>query len=1517
MSFATISDLNFTGPNGSTWDLAFEVWNASSASNTFRVVSGTRTVGSERQNPINPILAAKLDLQVYDESRTLHDKILNNDAPDIRVTIKQDGTIWHQGLLNKVENGDQVRRDNPRLDLSITDGLQFLRKTRFDEYGRPDLLELLWYLLTDQTRLDIPTRVAIAWNDANANLNNRGRSEALQHDLRRQIDTGTLWDVLLQTLRFYNLQAWQEDGKWYVLHRSYRDSNQGYSWEEKATDGTVTTGTIDPTNSFADTDWFEKQEGRDQYSKVRRPTVKGQGWRGSYDFSALPWVENAGFTKGATEPVRGLRVPKGWHFKNNQPVFDENNNQVEIDAELNGIDGNSTETYVEQILDERYVVTEGEGADSFDFILNGEAVMGTGGSPGTQDFKDVVVGQVTAENASGAQWYLNQQGGWQQSTAYVRQSLKTGNSGTPNPTRSWSLRFNDLKAPLAPGGSLNEVKRWFVRVRLLAEKDPDNDGFTECKTMRWDQAEITNYSQHSAREVETSRTFDLSLGDDTQSESFNIGTDIQNTPSGGVRFWNGSDWRFLHSSSSGLEHATRTIGPIQAELARLRDRYAMTAKQTFRLIGHVKRGNLNLRDTVTYESEDWTPSMTQERILESAKKTVLTQLNNFSLSGVSVNEDTGSSTENDISVVSGLGGTSISKGSAAVQTGGAAGGTTQAVSGSVDVITLDASSGNVTKSLPAAGSSQTAIVVRTDTSSNTAIIQDPNGNNIIWPGNTNTSNIDLEKEESLFFTSDGSQWYVEEGKGLFAVGDVELDTSGPTTRAIRFIGATEDIAWQRNAGSDYALNVRDVTGAADLFTVSDAGALPNTTLDDIDNVSAPSPSNHDLLQYDGTNFVSEPTHKALTDAGVVYNSAGLDGNPKNDTSLLTKTEGDNLYDKVKDHALGSSAHTDSTIGSPGLQAGHLVFTNGSRAWASDQQPSPPSDGDVPVWDGIAGHYKFEAGAVSVLADLNDVSGATQTDGYVLASDGTNYLGENITSVAGDHLQLQDLNQQLHDNLTSVDPDDHHAQDHATRHAQGGADEIDAADLSGASGTSGQVLETDGTVASWSTPSLPDHTLGASEHTDSSIGLPTSEDGHLVFTQGSSWASNQTPSPPSDGDVPQWDGVNNRYKFVSGGVSVLADLSDVSGASQNNGDVLASSGGDYQGEAITSLMSNHVAISDLNSHQHGDLNGVGTDDHHAQNHSTRHVQGGADEVNVDNLAAGSGASAGNFLKYDGSVVTWDDVAVAQHTLGGSEHSDSAIGTPTNQDGHLVYTISSTWGSNQAPAPPSSNEVPQWDGSKYVFTSKVPNADTLDGVEGSNYAQTNLADEEFNGSITSNKGGTNTRWTSGEALGTFAMEWQTLDGGGSQATRFAIKGGSDKPDIQLLNGASGSESAEVVFQNGGELIGLSGITSPSYALHVGGDVAASGAVRDLSDVRRKEGLSPITGALEVTEALTGYTYERTDRDVGRTAGLVAQEVEQVFPEAVSEGDWKNLDLGAMLGLAFQAINELKDQLNEHRS
>lgn len=85
---------------------------------------------------------------------------------------------------------------------------------------------------------------------------------------------------------------------------------------------------------------------------------------------------------------------------------------------------------------------------------------------------------------------------------------------------------------------------------------------------------------------------------------------------------------------------------------------------------------------------------------------------------------------------------------------------------------------------------------------------------------------------------------------------------------------------------------------------------------------------------------------------------------------------------------------------------------------------------------------------------------------------------------------------------------------------------------------------------------------------------------------------------------------------------------------------------------------------------------------------------------------------------------------------------------------------------------------------------------------------------------------------------------------------------------------------------------------------------------SDIRIKEGVAPVTGALEKISGLTGITYRLTrDGAAGRRrAGLIAQEIQAVLPEAVTElqggphGSHLSVDYSSVSCLYVEAIKEL---------
>ncbi|KAI3432501.1 hypothetical protein D9Q98_004050 [Chlorella vulgaris] len=110
-----------------------------------------------------------------------------------------------------------------------------------------------------------------------------------------------------------------------------------------------------------------------------------------------------------------------------------------------------------------------------------------------------------------------------------------------------------------------------------------------------------------------------------------------------------------------------------------------------------------------------------------------------------------------------------------------------------------------------------------------------------------------------------------------------------------------------------------------------------------------------------------------------------------------------------------------------------------------------------------------------------------------------------------------------------------------------------------------------------------------------------------------------------------------------------------------------------------------------------------------------------------------------------------------------------------------------------------------------------------------------------------------------------------------------------------------------------------SSPATALHVVGNArvdgsfVASGDVTAFSDRRLKTNLHPVLHSLDKIEQLAGYTYNRVDMP-GTYAGLVAQELQQVLPEAVVTGDDGILSVSAtsVLALLVQGMKELRSEV-----
>jgi hypothetical protein len=136
----------------------------------------------------------------------------------------------------------------------------------------------------------------------------------------------------------------------------------------------------------------------------------------------------------------------------------------------------------------------------------------------------------------------------------------------------------------------------------------------------------------------------------------------------------------------------------------------------------------------------------------------------------------------------------------------------------------------------------------------------------------------------------------------------------------------------------------------------------------------------------------------------------------------------------------------------------------------------------------------------------------------------------------------------------------------------------------------------------------------------------------------------------------------------------------------------------------------------------------------------------------------------------------------------------------------------------------------------------------------------------------------------------------------------------------------------------LVGINTIT-PLNPLHVDGTVrlglagpatttlcyagtSASAVIASCgpSDARLKKNVLPLANALDKLEHVRGVSFEWNDRyrSLGgsserREIGVLAQEVEQVFPELVSltDGDYKRVDYDRLTAVLIEAVKELRKQ------
>jgi hypothetical protein len=178
----------------------------------------------------------------------------------------------------------------------------------------------------------------------------------------------------------------------------------------------------------------------------------------------------------------------------------------------------------------------------------------------------------------------------------------------------------------------------------------------------------------------------------------------------------------------------------------------------------------------------------------------------------------------------------------------------------------------------------------------------------------------------------------------------------------------------------------------------------------------------------------------------------------------------------------------------------------------------------------------------------------------------------------------------------------------------------------------------------------------------------------------------------------------------------------------------------------------------------------------------------------------------------------------------------------------------------------------------------------------------------------------------------MRMQRKDVGPGDRALTVLIGPKDQTSNRFAVAVQDGESIEdkFVILSGGN-VGI-GTKTPTDHLQIVGDLRISGVARKLdggtwtvaSDARLKENIEPLSDALDLLLQLRGVSFQWRDPETrgnlsGPQFGLIAQEVEKIFPEWVSKGPdgYRELTIRGFEALVIEAMRELKSELEDLRS
>ena len=139
-----------------------------------------------------------------------------------------------------------------------------------------------------------------------------------------------------------------------------------------------------------------------------------------------------------------------------------------------------------------------------------------------------------------------------------------------------------------------------------------------------------------------------------------------------------------------------------------------------------------------------------------------------------------------------------------------------------------------------------------------------------------------------------------------------------------------------------------------------------------------------------------------------------------------------------------------------------------------------------------------------------------------------------------------------------------------------------------------------------------------------------------------------------------------------------------------------------------------------------------------------------------------------------------------------------------------------------------------------------------------------------------------------------------------------------DTKILAEQNSDDDNLVFITNGGERMRIkaNGDISMNHKLSIGDDLELTGTFIANSDRRIKDNLEKISESIDLIEIISGYKYTRTDlKDkTKKHIGVIAQEVEEIYPELIvenKESGIKSVNYNGLSAILIECVKSLKQE------